>query len=241
MMSPPCEYLEWDSNFFGLRIARYRGHLLRKEELQAADKWCREENIDCLYLLAESSDARTIELAESNQFHFVDARVQMEADTHPSSCPPSSVRPARPEDLETLQRIARVSHGDSRFFFDHRFPRSRVEDLYAEWIARSVGGWASSVLVCKVAGQVAGYISCHLSDQGSGSIGLLAVDQEQRGRGLGQQLLSGAMQIFEQGGARTVSVVTQARNIDSQRLYQKAGFRTRSVQLWFHRWFAKNC
>jgi hypothetical protein len=33
-------------------------------------------------------------------------------------------------------------------------------------------------------------------------------------------------------------VVTQARNVPAQRLYQKCGFITRSVELWFHRWSA---
>jgi hypothetical protein len=34
-----------------------------------------------------------------------------------------------------------------------------------------------------------------------------------------------------------VNVVTQGRNSKAQRLYERCGFLTRSVQLWYHRWF----
>ncbi len=34
-----------------------------------------------------------------------------------------------------------------------------------------------------------------------------------------------------------VNVVTQGKNIPAQRAYQRCGFITRSVELWFHKWF----
>jgi ribosomal protein S18 acetylase RimI-like enzyme len=34
-----------------------------------------------------------------------------------------------------------------------------------------------------------------------------------------------------------VNVVTQGRNVRAQRLYQKSGFATDSVMLWYHKWF----
>jgi RimJ/RimL family protein N-acetyltransferase len=36
---------------------------------------------------------------------------------------------------------------------------------------------------------------------------------------------------------KTVHVVTQGRNTRAQRLYQRCGFVTRSMELWYHRWF----
>jgi hypothetical protein len=34
-----------------------------------------------------------------------------------------------------------------------------------------------------------------------------------------------------------VKTVTQGRNIPAQRTYQRCGFQTAAVQLWYHRWF----
>jgi hypothetical protein len=46
--SAVCSYLEWDSNFFGLRIGRIESHRLDPEVLTAATEWAHENQIDCL-------------------------------------------------------------------------------------------------------------------------------------------------------------------------------------------------
>ncbi len=211
--------------------------MLDDESLRSAELWCAGERIDCLYLLAESSDARTVSLAAARHFAFVDIRIVLDRELDSPVSNPANLRLAVLDDIGALRRIARVSHYDSRFFFDGRFPQSRCEDLYATWIEQSVKGWASLVLVAEIEGKIAGYVTGHLAESMNGSIGLFAVDSNWRGQGIGRRLLAGVMHAFRQSGMQTASVVTQARNIGAQRLYQKAGFRTRSARLWFHRWF----
>jgi hypothetical protein len=36
------------------------------------------------------------------------------------------------------------------------------------------------------------------------------------------------------------TVVTQGRNVVSQRVYQRCAFMTRSAQLWYHCWFKRD-
>ena len=43
---------------------------------------------------------------------------------------------------------------------------------------------------------------------------------------------------FEQEDAEKIRVVTQGRNVAAQRLYQKCGFASSSMEIWFHRWFS---
>jgi dTDP-4-amino-4,6-dideoxy-D-galactose acyltransferase len=56
--------------------------------------------------------------------------------------------------------------------------------------------------------------------------------------GVGRALVVNAIRWFSGQGVDSVSVVTQGRNVRAQRLYQRCGFTTRSVELWFHRWFS---
>jgi len=179
-------------------------------------------------------------MAEEAGFHFADIRVTLERQLgeapHPADTLPNSIRPSRPDDVPALRAIARVSHRDSRFYYDKHFSRERCEALYETWIEKSVNGYAEVVLVAELQDKPAGYISCHLSSSGAAQIGLFAVEQTAQGHGLGKQLVFEALRWFTQHGASYVTVVTQGRNSRAQRLYQKCGFVTRLVELWYHYW-----
>ena len=46
-----CEFLDWDSKFFGIRIARVTGHRLDAERATEIARAVRDQSIDCLYFL----------------------------------------------------------------------------------------------------------------------------------------------------------------------------------------------
>lgn len=239
----PCELLPWDSNFFGFPVARLRGDHLTLEIANAAETWCGDHRVRCLYFLARSDDANTVNLAESHGFHLVDVRMTMDQSLPSASISVATTssnfcRAARIDDLPELRRIARLSHTDTRFFFDDRFDVQRCEALYETWIQSSCEGFAQAVFVVEESGRVAGYVTCHLSKDGEdGSIGLIAVDALQQGKGLGRQLVHAAIEWFLSQKASRVSVVTQGRNVAAQRLYARCGFIPRKLELYYHRWF----
>jgi RimJ/RimL family protein N-acetyltransferase len=49
--------------------------------------------------------------------------------------------------------------------------------------------------------------------------------------------VAAALTAFADAGLSRARVATQAANVASQRLYQRAGFRTSEAALWLHRWF----
>jgi len=150
------------------------------------------------------------------------------------------VRPAATADLPRLRRIAAASHRDSRFHHDRHFDRRRCDALYAGWIETSCADPAGVVLVAAAAdpaGPPAGYVTGTIGEDGEGRIGLFAVAADARGRGVGGALIAAVLDWFAGRGADPVSVVTQGRNVRAQRLYQRFGMRTRSVEPWFHRWW----
>lgn len=241
-----CRYLPWDSEFFGLNIARLTTTSLDSERVIEALEWSRSNDIDCLYFLAGADDPATVRLAEDNSFRFVDIRMTLDR-LLPGDLPsgPSkegrvgTVRPHEAGDLPALRAIARASHHDSRFYYDPHFPDGRCDDLYETWIEKSCNGYADMVFVADIEGEAEGYISCHLPAQGEGQIGLVGIAKRSQGKGLGQRLVIEALRWFAEKGVKHVTVVTQGRNASAQRLYQRCGFATREVQLWFHRWFSE--
>lgn len=233
-----CHFLDWDSSFFGVQIARVQASRLAPDTASAIMDWCRANAIDLLYFLADSDDPPTIRLAEDYGFRLVDLRVMLDcALPAPAHAPAYAVHDAQPGDLAALQAIACVSFRQSRFSADPHIAAGRADALYGIWAEKRLNDPASRVLVVDLDGEVAGFITC-LFDGATGVIDLFGVSEAARGHGIGQALVQGALAWFAEQGAQRASVVTQGRNIVAQRLYQRCGFSTRAVQLWYHRWFA---
>lgn len=229
----PCRFLEWDSQHFGLRIARAEDARLTPQRIDAIKSWCRRESIDCVYLLTDDRDgART---AVDGGFRLVDVRLTLERGAGPvMEGAAGPVRRFEAGDLPSLCRIARASHRVTRFYLDGRFPPSKCDDLYETWIRKSCAGEAQAVFVAAPDRTAVGYLTCHLEASGDGKIGLAAVADEARGKGLGRALVLESLRWF---GSRRVSVVTQGGNEGARRLYESCGFLVTTEQLWYHGWF----
>lgn len=236
-MSDPCRLLEWDSRFFGIRIASVQGEPSTAAELHSAVSWAKEHAIDCLYYLA--SPALELGYAAATLGFFpTDVRMTLACPLSDSdSNTPGGIRPAALEDLPRLRQIAATSHRDTRFYFDPSFSHQRCDELYAEWIEGSLKrGLAQAVLVKADEHGALGYVTCSARPDGMGTIGLFAVADEWRNRGYGRELLEAAKAWFVKRGLTRCSVVTQGRNAAALQAYEKLGFNTFSVQSWFHAW-----
>jgi dTDP-4-amino-4,6-dideoxy-D-galactose acyltransferase len=236
-----CENLPWDSKFFGRRIARVTTHRIGREELDDILSWCDAQATECLYFLADMADTATVRLAEDNGFRLVDIRVVLKLDLAESTSQPlqNDIGQVRTEEIPYLIAIAGTSYEDSRFYHDVNFPKERCAALYETWIEKSCRGYADAVLVAKSGSLPIGYVSCHLTGPDEGQIGLVGVHRDAARQGVGQELVNASVGWFRQADVKQVTVVTQGRNWRGQRLYQRCGFVTQSMHLWYHRWFVR--
>jgi ribosomal protein S18 acetylase RimI-like enzyme len=231
--------LNWDAEFFGVRIAQVEGDRLTDATADQVLQWSRDQQIACLYFLCASDDDESVRIAERNQFHMVDIRMELSWRVKKvGNGSVNNTRPFQRPDLPTLQEIAASSYELSRFYFDRRFDRAQSSALYREWITKSCDGYADAVFVAPHWDSVGGFITCHLDSPERGRIGLVGVSEDARGAGVGRALIETAQSYFFDKGASEVFVVTQGRNIAAQRLYQAAGFRTHSMRLWYHIWLS---
>jgi dTDP-4-amino-4,6-dideoxy-D-galactose acyltransferase len=241
-MGEPCQFLEWDSQFFGFPIGRVLPDQLHAAALTRILDWAKAREIRCLYCLCDFGDYDAVRSLEQNGFHLVDIRLTFETTLRKpiqekAAASDCLIRRLQPSDMPTLQDLAQTSHTDSRFFFDRRFPRAQCGALYRQWLHRDAADTATTLFVADLHGKPAGYLSCRLESADTATISLLGIGEQARGRSIGKQLICAALDHAFNQGRQRMEVVTQGRNIAAQRLYQGVGFRTAALQTWFHRWF----
>jgi ribosomal protein S18 acetylase RimI-like enzyme len=240
---PPCELLAWDSEHFGLSIARLRSDTLEAARASDADRWCTQRGVDCLYLLADSNHPETSRVAARHGYRVVDVRLNLRHElgglgTEAWHSPgPLRVRPGSARDLGQLIPLAARSHRHSRFYFDGRFPEERCGALYARWIERAVNDPARELLVAEIDDSPVGYQALGLPEQGRGRLDLIALKPEYRGRGLGRAVLLAALRRLRGLGAEVVLTAMQARNADAVRAHERIGFALELTQIWHHKWY----
>ena len=92
-------------------------------------------------------------------------------------------------------------------------------------------------IVAEKDGAAAGYVTCHgKPGEADGSIGLVGVGAAFRGAGVASGLVAAAQAWFRDVPLAGAIVVTQGRNVEAQKVYERAGFRAHRVQLWYHLW-----
>lgn len=236
-MNPPCELLTWDTDFFGIRIANVIVTEFDQTTFAVIDSWCVDNAIDCLYLLISGDNNAVKHQAQLNGYRLYDVRVTLENRNFAVYTVQENIREFVPSDLEHLRKIAGYSFTDSRFYADPCFDNEKADELYRVWISKECDGGAEQVFVAEdEGGTIQGFITCRLK-HASGTISLVAVAENARGQSVGYKLVTHALHWFKEHNAQSVDVVTQGANVTAQRLYQRCGFLTKTVQFRYHKWY----
>lgn len=227
--------LAWDSDFFGIRIA--------KATISDSGGWEELKRIplddyDLIYIFDETNS----ELCPMDSALLVDTKVIYRKSLSPQS---GTIRDgsihlySRNTPDEDLYALALTSGKYSRYNLDPGFPAGSYERLYRRWIENSANGqMANAVLYYEQDGHKLGMLTLKLSETES-SIGLIAVDDSRQGLGIGTKLIQSAEQYLTANGIATLDVATQMNNLPACSFYEKNGFTvhscTRIYHLWMHR------
>jgi len=151
-----------------------------------------------------------------------------------------TIRPAVRADLPRLGRLGALLVDEHHDFDERRFipTRERTPADYANFLIRQLDDTKSIVLVADDHGDVIGYV--YATDEGydymslRGPAGVLQdilVAPEFRRRGVGEQLLTAAIDTLRARGVSQIVLSTAERNAEAQRLFARAGFRRTMVEM----------
>jgi dTDP-4-amino-4,6-dideoxy-D-galactose acyltransferase len=232
--------LDWDSTHFGYEVAMIPERRLDDAALQAALTEAADVGFTLVYWLSDADRIVPARLAERFGHRLAARKATYRLDDlnneWPADPPGVPVEDyPRGADASPLHRLAVAAGQFSRFQADDRIDPAAFARLYELWIDRSVDGTrADAVMVAPDAGgAILGLVTVIVRD-GHGEVGLLAVDESCRGKGIGRALMVAAHRRLKHMGARSAELVTQADNAPACALYQRCGYRLVSVEHWHH-------
>lgn len=234
--------LDWDSNFFGFRVARILPTRLDASHLESILNELRREKVMLAYW-ASDRDSPESEVAGNSLGGFLADRKTTylfdlgTLNEDPKGGMQSVVEYGEATATEELEQLAIQSGEYSRFKVDPKIPTERFEEMYRLWIRQSVSErLADAVMVIQGSGdKVIGLVTLG-QISGRGDIGLIAVDLDSRGHGYGRVLVNSSLRFFLAEGYKYSQVVTQRDNVPACSLYESIGYTVEKCENLFHFW-----
>ncbi|MFT4553527.1 MAG: dTDP-4-amino-4,6-dideoxy-D-galactose acyltransferase [Chlamydiales bacterium] len=229
--------LDWDTDFFGVKVAKILIPNLSLEQLRNVLSDLDRENVKLVYWPADKEVS--LDVIQSINGQLVDRRTSFEINLqnlNPSHYALSDLieKYEASMDASELEKLAIQSGEYSRFSVDQNIGREKFEALYKSWIRKSLSKEiADEVFVIRDKGSIAGMVTLG-NKNGKGSIDLLAVDVQYRGKKYGETLVRAAQGWFIKNGYEMGVVVTQKNNIPACNLYKKNGYSVSSVEYFYH-------
>jgi dTDP-4-amino-4,6-dideoxy-D-galactose acyltransferase len=237
----PGHLLAWDSNWWGVKIARLDFLPKTNTDVELIKQWLGANDVDMAMALIPTGETVVGDLLMNSGFDAVDQRITLHLSINRQISeiviPNLVVREATADDAERLGNIAAQIHQDSRFYTDPKFPNNLCDELFRTWIQNDIAGRSDVVFVGEVENELAGYLSVIFdSVNESTAISLVGISPEFQRRGIAKALLARAQNWALNQGAKEMVVATQVQNIGALRLYEANGFSVVKTETWFHWW-----
>jgi hypothetical protein len=229
------EPLAWDSEFFGVPIARADLTSATDGVLRAIDAEARAQGIACLYGSLDPTDGGTAHLVQAFGHRLVEVAITFERPDVPFTPKPSptKVRRGTPDDLPDLEIAIKTLAPWSRFAADPRFGPDAAHRMHEAWMERAARDDTDERAL---------YIAYDDDDGVTGVATFVRtpvprVDTKgvtKLGTGAADALM---VALFDwSGGGPTEAGPCAARNIAPLRYLERCGFRIGRTRYLFHRW-----
>ena len=217
--------LKWDSQFFGCRIGSVcldQPYLADVFELDGI------HDFDLVYLQ---------NLCKIDDLDYVDERITYSRPINVAQyLEDERMKRARPNDYELLHSLALKASHESRFRKDVKIPSEKVDELYSVWLKKSLSKeLADDVYYLSEKDRKLGFLTFKY-EGAKARVGLIAVDENCRGQGLGRDLIKKVLNECSKRGMKELELSTQASNVGACKFYEALGFEIKKRTYVYHLW-----
>lgn len=235
-MSDKLQVLEWDSQFFGFKVASIEKNFLDTGKDSEILQRLLEEHVKLTYYFTDSPLDESI-FSEKFDVLLVDEKVPLikqlnkKAVTHPKV----SLYEKDTADENLIQLSTRAGE-QSRFKVDPYIPSDKCRELFKIWIEKSVNKeMASDVLVYKEGSEIVGFITPHIKE-GKAYASLMAVQKEYEGKGVSFALMNAIEDYLTTRNFTHIFTSTQLSNKKAIAIYRRHGLEVQPPVFVYHIW-----
>lgn len=229
--------MNWDSTFFGYKTGRLDiENTDEVKDVRFELSRLKSKKYKLIYIFSED----TIPFSASSYFKpfLIDQKVIFfKCVEEPRSTTLPEIRSfCSSEPTEELTELALLSGKYSRYKKDTRFVPGSYERLYTSWLNNSLQRqFADEVFVYEKTDKVRGIITLSYGPT-EGIIGLLAVNSESQGMGIGSALISKTCSVLHSKNIKILKVATQLDNVPACKFYKRSGFSVSLITNIYHYW-----
>lgn len=227
------ERLKWDSDFFGYEVGRL--FVKNREDFNSEKFISASLPYQLVYIFSkEIIPCEWIKLVDKKIIFSQDQINKIEVKNYKNVITRFD---KAIHSKDSLINLALKSGKYSRFYIDPNFRENEYSRLYKRWILNAINGkLAFEILIATESDQIIGFTTIGKVNDDLAELGLLAVDEKARGRGLGTELINKAIEHAAKANFKEIQVVTQSDNHPACSLYQKTNFKAIGITNIYHYW-----
>lgn len=233
-MAGGSEYLEWDSNFFNLKIAKLEGSGLSRDLLvELEDSYT--DKIDLIYYYSEEPLPENF-FSNFYEVILVDTKVPIIREVVQKGKNPKISSYTNKKANKELLKLAKLAGQHTRFKIDPNISEEKYNKLFELWIEKSVTGeLATTVLVYEIDNIIVGFGTVLIEGE-IGRAPLLAVNRNYEGRGISFALMDAMESYMFENGCKFAVSSTQATNKKALKIYERYGIKFEKKIFVYHFW-----
>jgi dTDP-4-amino-4,6-dideoxy-D-galactose acyltransferase len=232
------QFLDWDTIFFGYKV----GKICLSTDAIIDSQLPHAHDFDLVYIFTE----QLIDEERQRLMHAIlcDIKIKFtkEIKTDLNAMPQDQgiskevieIKPIH-KLSDNLFHLVLESGIYSRFKQDENFTNNEFERLYKAFIENALNDNDAEVLGAFINDDLVGFVSISLK-AGVANIGLIAVNEKDRGKHIGKKLLQASYTYAQKHQSKALTVVTQETNIQAMQFYQKNGFKINHKNYIYHLW-----
>ncbi|WP_301098180.1 dTDP-4-amino-4,6-dideoxy-D-galactose acyltransferase [Otariodibacter sp.] len=229
-MNPIISLNEWESQFFNRKI----GSLIF-DRSAVKDATLSDQNYDLITVKVSADAIDQIDWLQQKGFVLVEGGVEFSLDLANYQADLTACYQAEEQDLASLSSLFSIAFPCSRFRPPY-FSEEENQRFYHQWISNSLTGQFDDLCLVErdEKQNIVGGVSLRVREN-TAQIGLLAVDANCRGKGIGKKLMQQAISWAISQQAQQLKIVTQLSNLVGIKLYQSFQAKITQTHYWFYR------